>query len=251
MKELPTLHLRFRSEAEDDIEFGRKFADAGTFERIEWDNDGVANFFVADATEDTIAFIAGLAFDVALGGEFFTAFGFNSEMDVGSAARIRDGLDRAKEVFAGRTGEKAAEALEMGVSFVLVIGAAVEVSAIFIDLPDFDEGVADGLAVLVEDAAAEPGDLADSRRGGIVDDDEVVIGIEREFIGVERSFGLAGGFYQFLGEQAGNSKEGGAEGERVEETATAKRTQGGKRRGIFHAAKMLQRRKTYEEKRGH
>jgi hypothetical protein len=49
--------------------------------------------------------------------------------------------------------------------------------------------VAHGLSAGAEDAPGEIGDFADGRREGVVDDRQVVIGIERNLIGSVRAFG--------------------------------------------------------------
>lgn len=77
-------------------------------------------------------------------------------MDVAGAAGIDEGFFGAEEVFADGGGEKAAEALKVGVAFVDVVGPRVETGSVVVDLPDFDLSVAD-----IEDASAEVGDHAD------------------------------------------------------------------------------------------
>jgi len=102
--------------------------------------------------------------------------------------------------------------LEVGVAFFGIAAAAVEVDAAAIDLPDFDDGIADGVAFGVEEAAAEVGDFADSGGEVVVEDEKVVIGIEREFVRIEGAFGLTGRLGEGFGESAGRG-EGGGEGD--------------------------------------
>ena len=110
----------------------------------------------------------------------------------GRAAGVGDGLDRAEVVFAGRAGQEPAEALEVRVALVAaLVAVGVEVDAVGVALPDLDDGVADRVALGVEDAAGQVRDLADGRRDGVVDDDQVVVGVERQLVGVERPLGLA------------------------------------------------------------
>lgn len=152
-----------------------------------------------------------MAFDVALGGEFFASFGFDGVMDVRGAAGIRNGLDGAEKVFAAAAGEEPAEALEMFVAFFLVASARVEVGAGAVALPDLDESIADRLSAFVENPAGNPGDFADCGSEAVIDDEEVVIGIEGKFVGIERAFGLGRSASEFFGEEAGGGGERGEE----------------------------------------
>ena len=86
--------------------------------------------------------------------------------------------------------EEAAEALEVRVALVAVVGAGMQVDAVAVDLPDFDDGIANRPAVGVQDPAAQVRDFADGRRDRVVDDEQVVVGVERQLVGVERPFGL-------------------------------------------------------------
>ena len=56
-----------------------------------------------------------------------------------------------------------------------------------VSIVDKDTGSANGIAVLIEDAAADPGDLSDSRSDGVVDHEQVVILIERKMVRVVRT----------------------------------------------------------------
>ena len=78
-----------------------------------------------------------------------------------------------------------------------------------VDLPDLDEGVADRVAPGVEDPAAQVGDLADGRRDAVVDDQQVVVGVERQLVGIERPLGLGRRPDQLVGEDARASVNGG------------------------------------------
>jgi hypothetical protein len=73
-----------------------------------------------------------------------------------------------------------------------------------------DEGVADGVALGVEDTPAEVRHLADGRRDGVVDDQQVVVGVQRQLVGVERPLGLLRGAHQFVGEGARRGQEDAA-----------------------------------------
>ena len=85
-------------------------------------------------------------------------------------------------------------------------GASVEHALFVIDLPDLDECVANGAATRIQDSARQMGDLTHGRRDRIIDDQQVVIGVEREFVGIKRAFGLGRRAYQFLGKYAGDQQ---------------------------------------------
>ena len=88
-------------------------------------------------------------------------------MDVRRAAGVRHGLHGAEVVLAAGAGEEAAEALEVrvAISFALAEAiAGVQVDAVAVDLPDFDDHIPQRIAVGIEHAAREVRDLADRRR---------------------------------------------------------------------------------------
>jgi hypothetical protein len=64
----------------------------------------------------------------------------------------------------------------------------VDVGAVVIGLPDFDDGIPYRIAGAVEDAPAEPGDGTRGGCDGVVDDKQIVIAIERKSIGIVRPF---------------------------------------------------------------
>ena len=78
----------------------------------------------------------------------------------------------------------------------------VQIHAVAVDLPDFDERVAERIAGRIEDAAGQVRDLADARRDAVVDDEQIVVGIERQLVGIERPFGLGRREGERLGERA-------------------------------------------------
>ena len=93
--------------------------------------------------------------------------------------RVRHGLDRAEVVPSLRVGEEPAIALEVRVDLAVVAALRMDVRAVAVGLPDLDERVAHGRTVLGEQASPEVRDLADGRREPIVQDQEVVVRIER------------------------------------------------------------------------
>ena len=103
---------------------------------------------------------------------------------------IRDRLDRPEVVLAVRAGREPAEALEVLV--LLIAGraavAGVQVHLVGVALPDLDGRIPHGAPGRAQDAAGQVRDLADGRGDVIVDDDQVVVGIERQLVRVERPF---------------------------------------------------------------
>ena len=66
----------------------------------------------------------------------------------------------------------------------------VQVRAVVVGLPDLDQGVAQRIAVGVEYATDQVRHLANGRRDRVVDDQQVVVGVERQLVGIERTLGL-------------------------------------------------------------
>jgi hypothetical protein len=62
---------------------------------------------------------------------------------------------------------------------------------------------------------ADISDLADRRRERVVEDDEIVVRIEREMVRIKWTFGLGRRAQQFLGESARHREERGGESESV------------------------------------
>jgi len=91
-------------------------------------------------------------------------------------------------------------------TFLVVAAAAVgrvQVDAAVIDLPDLDDRALDRLAGWRQHAAGQVRDLADSLRDAVVDDEQVVVGVQRQPVGVERAFGHARGAGQVLRKSGG------------------------------------------------
>ena len=99
----------------------------------------------------------------------------------------------------------------------------MQVRSAVIALPDFDDRIANRRAARVEDASAEIRDLADGRRQRVVHDQQIVVRIEREMVGVKWSFGLLRCANEFLGECAGDGEEGEAESAAGEKAAAVER----------------------------
>ena len=58
------------------------------------------------------------------------------------------------------------------------------------------------------------GDLADGRSDAVVDDDQVVVGVERQLVGIKRPFFTPGSARELIGEQATRREQGRPEAPR-------------------------------------
>src|SRR5207244_13097819 len=90
---------------------------------------------------------------------------------------IEHRFDGAEVIIAARTGEEAPEPLEVLVILRAVHAARVNVGTVVVDLPDFDQGVADRITLEIQNSPAEVRDGADGGSDGIVDDQQIVVGV--------------------------------------------------------------------------
>src|SRR5215472_8217338 len=128
-------------------------------------------------------------------------------------APVGDGLDRPEVVFAGRAGQEAAVPLEVRIESLLALLVLLEVGAVPVALPDLDDGVAERVPLGVEEPAAEVRDLADGGGDRVVDDQKVVVGVQRELPGEVGTLVRGRGSSQLLGEGTPGREAGGTEGE--------------------------------------
>src|SRR5207237_4099982 len=129
------------------------------------------------------------------------------DVDVRRAAGVGNRLDGPEVVFAGRTGREPAEALEVGIPLPAGTVGAVDVHSPVVYLPDLDNCVRDRAARGVEDLAAQVGNFANRGRDRVVDDEQVIISVERQLVRVERALGQSGRPGELFGKQ-GRSDEG-------------------------------------------
>src|SRR6185437_11774274 len=214
------MRSRLGRSPEHDVEAGGKLADLRFLDGFEIDDHRLASFLVANAAQDAVALVRRLALDVALGGELLLAFSLDGEMNVPRATGIERRFDRAKVILARRAGQKTAEALEVLVERLAVAAARVQVDPVVVDLPDFDQGIAKGFAARVQDSPAEVRDLADGRRDFVVDDQQIVVGIERQLVRIKGPFGLRRGQRQLFGEGAASGEASRPEGDSAEKAAS-------------------------------
>src|SRR5687768_23916 len=81
----------------------------------------------------------------------------------------------------------------------------MQIDAVCVALPDFNQGIANRLALRVENAAAEMRDLTHRWADRVVDDQQIVVSIQRQLVRVERPLGLTGRL-QEIGEYARRAK---------------------------------------------
>src|SRR5262249_23735515 len=144
------------------------------------DGDQLAVEDAADAAVDTIACIPRMAGDEELRGQQLAVAALDLEVDVRAAAGIGNRLDGAKAILALLVRGESAEALEVAVTSAAAVGAGVQVDAVAVDLPDLNDEIVESGAAGREHPAGEVGDFADGGRGRVADDDQVVVGVERQ-----------------------------------------------------------------------
>ena len=83
----------------------------------------------------------------------------------------------------------------------------MEIDALVIYLPDLDHGVAERLSLGIRDDSAEVGDGPDRGCDTIIDDEEIIVGIEGKLVRVEWPLRVAGSAGEGLGEGSRDSKE--------------------------------------------
>ena len=82
----------------------------------------------------------------------------------------------------------------------------MDVRAAIIHLPNFDCDVANRAAVSVADFSGQVRNFTDRGRNRVVQDQQIVVGVQRQMIRLERPFALGRRLFQFVGEWPG-SKE--------------------------------------------
>src|SRR5437867_1802941 len=210
--------LDLRCESKHDVKSRGQLCNARVLERDKGHDDRSFCFGIADAVEDAVAFVLRFALDVTLCGPFLAALELEGKVNVPSATGIESRFDRAEIVFAAGAGQEPAKALKVRVAGSVAV-AAVQINAVIVHLPDFDQRVADRVAAAVQNPTAEVGDLAHGRRERVVDDDEVVVGVQRKVVRVKWAFGLAWGAHQFLSQSARQCEQDGAPDKALEKDA--------------------------------
>jgi len=175
---------------------------------------------VLDGLVDHVVRVEFVTLNITLGDELLLALDAYGHVDVRGARLIGHRADRAEEVFARRPREETSEALEVTVALRGVTRLRVDVRAVVVGLPNLNEGIAHGFTFFVEDPPAEPSDHANGRGDPVVNDDQVVVGIERKFVRVERPFGLLRGPREGFGKSTRHGEQRRPEGNLAQEITT-------------------------------
>src|SRR5438094_1425827 len=147
-----------RRESQHDIKFSGQLSDARTLDWRKINNYRLTGFGIFNVFQDAIAFIEWFALYVTLRRPLFAALHFDRIMDMSRTPGIGHWLNRAKIVFAGRTGHEPAEALEVSITLCLIL-VRVEIDSVIVHLPNFHQCVPDWIAAPIQNAARKMGDL--------------------------------------------------------------------------------------------
>ncbi|MDT4855432.1 hypothetical protein FQZ97_897850 [compost metagenome] len=144
----------------------------------------------------------------------------HGKMDMRGARRVghRTNGSEAVAAIAGRL--EAAIALEIGVAPGPVAATAVQVDAIGIDLPDFHQGVLQRVAAGIENLPVQLHHNAAGLGRLLADQQQVVVPIQRQLIGIEGTERLRRGQQQ-LGEEPRAGQQQAAATESGQQPATA------------------------------
>src|SRR5207247_426614 len=119
---------------------------------------------IANAAIDAIFFVCRMAFDVALGSPLLHSLGLECKVNVRAAAGVGNGFYCPEVRFSARAGEKSPESLEILIPFITIGRAAVQIGAVVIHLPDFDEHISQRFSVTVEYSTGEMSYFTDGGR---------------------------------------------------------------------------------------
>ena len=97
--------------------------------------------------------------------------------------------------------------------------SGVVINLFRVALPDLDQSIPHRAARRVEHLAGQVGDLADGRSDAVVDDDQVVVGVERQLVGIKWPFFTLRCPRELIGEKPGRGEQRRAE--RAQEDAPA------------------------------
>ena len=181
-----------RCPAQDDVEVSGELADFGILERLEISEDQFAVDQVANAVVNAVGSIARMSAHEQLCREQFVIALQHLHMNVRSRPTgIRHRLDCAEAELARLAGREVAEALKVLVLLTRLRPAVgrVQVHRVRVALPNFDRRIANRLPLGVENAPRQMRDLADRRSDRVVDDQQIVVFVERQLVGIKRPLG--------------------------------------------------------------
>lgn len=190
---MPTFLWVLGRQADGDVELGGELARFGALNRAERDHYGLTLAIIANAAQNSVAFIHFVPFDVTLSREEALVSLTDGHVNMRSPARIGNRFDGAEVVAAFQIGHEPAIALEVAIFLTRfpVCSTGVDVVAKAIHLPDLDQSILDRLPVDVPHGAGEMRDLADCRGDAVIDDEQVVVRIQRILVWIIRAFCLA------------------------------------------------------------
>ena len=161
--------------------------------------------------EQEVLLVLGIALDVQLRRQNALAILIDRVVNVRCPTHIFCRLDAAEVVLTSRSGQESSEALEVLVHlFLSTLG--VNVGSGLIGLPYFNDRVSNGIARQIQDASGQVCDFSDGWRDRVVEQEQVIVRIQGQSVGIEGTFGLACRTSQFFGEKTGRRKRSGGEG---------------------------------------
>ena len=144
-----------RRPTDNDVPVGFQFADLRTGDRFELGHCEFAQFGILNLPEYSVPCVLFVSLDQQLCRPDALAVLADGEMNVRRTTGVRHRLDGAEVVTAFDVRQKAAVSLEVGIAVFAPRIVTVDVRSVVIDLPDFDERVADRFARGTEDATGE------------------------------------------------------------------------------------------------
>src|SRR5262245_19791845 len=211
--------LRFWRNPHYNIELRSEFAYTGIFHGKEINRYRLLGFRAADPVIDAIFGVSGIPFDEQLSRPFFTYFHLYSEMDMGRhTAAVRNGLNRAEIILASRSSQESAETLKICVVFRLRV-ARREINPAAVHLPNLDESIPDRIAVRIEQPPAQVCHFTDRWRDRVINNQQIIIRIQREFVRIKWSFLHSSRSREFLCKGSANHQGGAGKCEASKEIA--------------------------------
>lgn len=224
-------------DAENDVERHGKLSNARILNRLEFCQQQLPGFLVSRTSVNPIALVLFVALDQHLRGVDALAILADREVNVRRAAGVGNRLDGSEIIDPAGIGEEPPVALEIRVAFPLVVRVpTVQVDAMVIHLPDLHHRIPDRTSVGRQNSAAQVGDFSQCRSDRVIEDDQVIVCIQRHLVRVERTFRHLGRGSQFFSEDSTVQEQGCTrEAESTDEVSAAgvkKRIVGG---DDFHA----------------
>ena len=177
--------------AEHDVEACRELAQFGAGQRAEIYQQGLEGprFEILD---DAVSCVGGMSVDQQLRCEHPSAVLTDGDMNMRGSKdadqRVLDRFDGPEVVLAFRIAQESPVPLKVLVEPGWLTTTGVHVGTRVVDLPDLDERIAHRLTRSRQHPPGEVSNVSDGWRNAVVDDQEIVVGVERQDIRIERSF---------------------------------------------------------------